>query len=177
MPRCYISLGANLGDVAATFDGALERLVGSSGAEVISVSGYHRTVPIGDQAGAQFLNAAAAIETSLSPEALFDRLQAIELESGRVRTVRWGPRTLDLDLLFYGSEIIELPRLTIPHPAAWYRRFVLDPLVEIAPRFVHPERQADIQTLRARLLARPLVAAFAGGPSEARSALIGKLAA
>jgi len=175
MPRCYISLGANLGDVVATFDRSLERLADSPGMEIVAVSRYHQTAPIGDQAGAEFLNAAAAIETSLSPEALLDRLQSIESELGRARTIRWGPRTLDLDLVFYGSRIIESPRLTVPHPAAWYRRFVLAPLVEIAPHVVHPERLADVQTLQDRLLVRPLPIELAGGAAELRQRLVSAL--
>jgi hypothetical protein len=122
------------------------------------------------------LNAAAAIDTGLSPLELLDFMQSIETHLGRVRSIHWGPRTLDLDLLFYGSEIIDSARLVVPHPAAWYRRFVLDPLVEIAPHFVHPERQADFETLRSRLLPRPLVAALAGGDAAVRSALMQQLA-
>jgi len=99
-------------------------------------------------------------------------VQSIEADLGRARPFRWAPRPIDLDLLFYDSEIIDLPRLKVPHPAAWYRRFVLDPLVEIAPRFVHPEKLADIEALRQRLLGRPLVVAFAGGEPEARSRLM-----
>jgi 2-amino-4-hydroxy-6-hydroxymethyldihydropteridine diphosphokinase len=147
------------------------------GNTVAAVSRFRRTEPVGQDAGGEFLNAAAEIDTTLSPLDLLDSLQSIELALGRKRTVRWGPRTIDLDLLFYGSEIIDVPRLAVPHPAAWYRRFVLDPLVEIAPSYVHPERQADIQTLHARLLVRPLVAAIAGGLAEEESALIRKLSA
>src|SRR5262249_28350359 len=106
-----------------------------------------------------------------------DSLQSIELGLGRKRAIRWGPRPIDLDLLFYGTEVINSPRLVVPHPAAWYRRFVLDPLVEIAPGHLHPERQADIQRLRARLLVRPLVAAVAGGLPEERNALSRRLSA
>ena len=177
MPRCYLSLGGNLGPVRDALNEALARLAAVPGTSVIAVSQIHRTEPVGPQAGGEFLNAAAEIDTALPAIDLLDALQSIELALGRQRTVRWGPRPIDLDLLFYGSEIIELPRLVVPHPAAWYRRFVLDPLVEIAPHFVHPERQTDIRTLRARLLVRPLVAAFAGGSSENRIALIGKFAA
>jgi 2-amino-4-hydroxy-6-hydroxymethyldihydropteridine diphosphokinase len=174
MPRCFISLGGNLGNVSQTFDRALEGLEGADDASIVAVSTFHKTHPVGQSAGA-FLNAAAEIETRLAPLALLDRLQAIEHQLGRVRTVHWGPRTLDLDILFYGSEIIDSPRLTVPHPAAWYRRFVLDPLVEIAPRFVHPQKQADIQALRERLLPRPIIVALAGGESNARTDLAKRL--
>jgi 2-amino-4-hydroxy-6-hydroxymethyldihydropteridine diphosphokinase len=174
MPRCYISLGGNLGNVSQTFDRALEALKGADDASIVAVSTFHKTHPVGPSAGA-FLNAAAEIETRLAPLALLDRLQAIEHHLGRVRTVHWGPRTLDLDLLFFGSEIIDSPRLAVPHPAAWYRRFVLDSLVEIAPRFVHPEKQADIQALRERLLPRPMIVALAGGEAIARTDLAKRL--
>jgi 2-amino-4-hydroxy-6-hydroxymethyldihydropteridine diphosphokinase len=176
MPRCYISLGGNLGAVSDTFQKALSRLESVAGTTVVAVSRFQRTNPVGLEAGGEFLNATAEIDTPLPPLDLLDSLQSIERALGRTRTVRWGPRPIDVDLLFYGSEIIDVPRLVIPHPAAWYRRFVLDPLVEIASDYIHPERQADIRTLRARLLMRPLVAAFAGGVSEERHGLIQKLA-
>ncbi len=167
MPRCYISLGGNLGNVSQTFGRALEALEDTDDASVVAVSTFHKTHPVGQSADA-FLNAAVEIETSLAPLAVLDRLQAIEHRLGRVRMVHWGPRTLDLDLLFFGSAVIDSPRLTVPHPAAWYRRFVLDPLAEIAPRFLHPEKQADIQALRERLLPRPMIVALAGGEANAR---------
>ncbi|MGE5194418.1 MAG: 2-amino-4-hydroxy-6-hydroxymethyldihydropteridine diphosphokinase [Deltaproteobacteria bacterium] len=176
MPRCYISLGGNLGSVGDAFDSALGRLKQAPGTTVVAVSRFHQTQPVGEQSGGGFLNAAAEIDTGLLPLEVLDLLQKIEADLGRVRTFRWGPRTIDLDLLFYGSEIIDSPRLVVPHPAAWYRRFVLDPLVEIAPHFVHPERQVEIETLRNRLLRRPLVAALAGGLPEVRFALFRTLA-
>lgn len=172
MPRCHIALGGNLGNVSEAFDQALDRLREVPGNSVVTVSRYCETAAVGQQAGKKFLNAAAELETHLPPLELLNLLQAIEFDLGRTRTAHWGPRTLDLDILFYGSEIIELPRLVVPHPAAWYRRFVLDSLAEIAPRFVHPQRLADIATLRARLLPRPLIAALAGGTAAAKAALI-----
>jgi len=172
MHRAYISLGGNVGAVADVFGAALDRLDQASGNAVVAVSRCLSTEPVGDHAGSRFLNAAAAIDTGLAPLELLDLLQSIELTMGRTRSVRWGPRTLDLDLIFYDSEMIDVPRLVVPHPAAWYRRFVLDPLVEIASGFVHPVKQATVDTLRQRLLRRPLVASLAGGVSEKRSGLI-----
>jgi 2-amino-4-hydroxy-6-hydroxymethyldihydropteridine diphosphokinase len=169
MPRCYISLGGNLGHVSRTFDQALNLLGEAHEASIIAVSAYRETRPVGSTG--IFLNAAAEIETSLAAPSLLDRLHAIEHQLGRVRMVRWGPRTVDLDLLFYDSEIIVSPRLTVPHPAAWYRRFVLDALVEIAPRFLHPQKQVDIQTLHDRLLKRPLTVALAGGEAIVQARL------
>lgn len=176
MPRCYISLGGNSGPVATTFDDALRRLQDTSGGRVVAVSRFHKTASVGDQAGAGFLNAAAELETARDPFDLLDKLQSVERELGRIRATHWGPRTLDLDLLFYDSQIINSPRLIVPHPSAWYRRFVLDPLVEIAPRFVHPVKQVNISSLRDRLLARPLRVSFAGGTSKYKAELIGRLA-
>lgn len=175
MPRCYISLGGNSGPVAATFELALERLPGAGDCQVVAVSSFNKTAPVGDHAGAGFLNAAAELQTALTPLQLLDKLQAIERELGRTRTIHWGPRTLDLDLLFWESQIINSPRLVVPHPAAWYRRFVLDPLVEIAPHFVHPVKQLDMTTLRARLLVRPFRVSVAGGTFENKSELIRRL--
>ncbi|HLJ12055.1 MAG TPA: 2-amino-4-hydroxy-6-hydroxymethyldihydropteridine diphosphokinase [Planctomycetaceae bacterium] len=176
MPRCHISLGGNVGPVAETFDQALERLENAPGNSLIALSAYHRTAPVGAQAGEPFLNAAAEFETRLAPLELLDLMQSIERDLGRIRTAHWGPRTLDLDLLFYGQEIIKLDRLIVPHPAAWYRRFVLDPLVEIAPHLVHPEKQVEIQGLRERLLVRPMRLAFAGGTANDKLKLIKTLA-
>src|SRR5437016_1241572 len=102
MPRCYISLGGNLGVVGDSFDAALNWLAKSSCNAVLAVSRYHRTEPVGTKAGGGFLNAAAEIDTPLSPLELLDLLQSIEMDLGRTRTTRWGPRTLDLDLIFYG---------------------------------------------------------------------------
>jgi 2-amino-4-hydroxy-6-hydroxymethyldihydropteridine diphosphokinase len=174
MPRCYLALGGNLGNVRQTFDWALDALGRTAESSLIAVSTCHETHPVGEPAGT-FLNAAVEIETCLAPLTLLDRLQAIEHELGRVRTVRWAPRTIDLDLIFYESETIDTPRLTVPHPAVWYRRFVLDPLSEIAPGYIHPVKRVDIKTLRDRLLERPLEVAFVGGEVKARRALARKL--
>ena len=175
VPRCHISLGGNSGPVAGTFEQALRRLQSASDCRVVAISRYYETAPVGDQAGAGYLNAVAEFETALAPLELLDKLQSIERDLGRTRPTRWGPRTLDLDLVFYGSQILDSPRLVVPHPAAWYRRFVLDPLVEIAPRFVHPVKEVEICTLRDRLLVRPLRVSLAGGTSEYKRELIGLL--
>lgn len=177
MPHCHIALGGNLGHVAETFDLALDRIAKCPGNSVIAVSSFRRTGAVGDQAGETYLNAAAEIETRLAPQDLLTLLQTVEQELGRTRTTRWGPRTIDLDIAFYGSEIINSPNLVIPHPAAWYRRFVLDPLVEIAPHLIHPEKQVALDALRARLLVRPLAAALVGGDAELRSGIARNLEA
>lgn len=175
MPRCHISLGGNSGNVAQAFDVALDALRRNADCTIAAVSRSLETMPVGDRAGTRFLNAAAELETSLDPFALLDLLQSIENDLGRDRTIRWGPRTIDLDLLYYGEEILNSPRLVVPHPAAWYRRFVLDPLVEIAPDLVHPVKQATMQALRDRLLIRPLPVALAGGTADTKIEMIGTL--
>lgn len=175
MHDCYISLGGNVGRVGDSFAMALDMLREHSQIRVSKISSIIETPAVGSNAGGNFLNAAAEIETDLGPEALLDVLQDMEQRLGRTREIHWGPRTLDLDLLFYGSEQISTPRLVVPHPAAWYRRFVLDPLVEIAPDFVHPEKLATIAELKARLDKRNPEIAFAGGTAESRAALIARL--
>jgi 2-amino-4-hydroxy-6-hydroxymethyldihydropteridine diphosphokinase len=154
MTLCHIALGGNLGDVGATFAAALEQL-SSDDLRVVAVSRLYATPPMGAEAGSTFLNAAASIETSLDPLPLLDRLLAVEDRLGRRREKRWGPRAIDLDLIFFGTEIVQHPRLQVPHPDCWYRRFVLDPLDEIAPEAVHPQAGETVHSLKTRLLARP----------------------
>jgi len=109
------------------------------GTRITALSGFYDTQPVGPVEQDNFLNAALRIETSLSPHQLLSELQRIETETfGRKRTVRWGPRSIDLDILFYGNLVIAGEDLTIPHPCLHERRFVLAPLVEIAPGLVHP---------------------------------------
>lgn len=155
MFQCAISLGGNVGDVPSTFAEAVRLLEATGHVAGLKISRVYRTVPMGIAAGDPFQNAAAVFETALVPLDLLDLLQDIEHRCGRVRTMHWGPRTLDLDLLLYGDEVIDSPRLTIPHPAMWYRRFVLDPLLELMPEAVHPAFQRTIRSLRSRLLVRP----------------------
>jgi 2-amino-4-hydroxy-6-hydroxymethyldihydropteridine diphosphokinase len=132
---------------------------------------------MGDAAGDDFLNSAAELATELAPRELLQRLQEIENQFGRERTLRWGPRTLDLDLILYGDVVIDEPDLQVPHPACWYRRFVLDPLAELAPEVVHPVKQLTIGKLRARLLDRPLRVCLAGGSALQRATLRHRFAA
>ena len=157
MTTCLIGLGGNVGNVPQTIVDALQALARTPGASLSRWSSFSRTAPVGPDAGGEFINAAAVLETTLSARELLGRMMAIETDFGRERTTPWGPRTLDLDLLFYGNEVIdELPDLHIPHLGCWYRRFVLDPLFELMPSFVHPEKRVSISDLRDRLLVRPL---------------------
>ncbi len=158
-----IGLGSNLGDRKANLDGAVETLGRVSGIAVHAVSSYHETKPVGGPGGqGAFLNASAAIETALEPLALLRRLHQVEASTGRVRTVRWGERTLDLDLLLYGDAIVDTPELTVPHPRMAVRRFVLAPLEEIAPDCTDPLTGRSIQQLRENLDRRPSYLALEG---------------
>jgi 2-amino-4-hydroxy-6-hydroxymethyldihydropteridine diphosphokinase len=158
-----IGLGSNLGDRKAILDGALAQLRQTRELIVRSASTYHETRPVGGPAGqGPFLNAAAALETTLKPITLLHRLQEIEADAGRVRTVRWGERTLDLDVLLFGDEIIQTPKLRVPHPRMGVRRFVLMPLEEIAPDSRDPLTGRSISELRANLERRPSYLAIKG---------------
>jgi 2-amino-4-hydroxy-6-hydroxymethyldihydropteridine diphosphokinase len=127
----YIGLGANLGDKEEQLRQAVKRLHGEAGIRVERCSNIYETDPVGVTDQPPFLNMVARIRTILKPEPLLDACARIERSLGRVRDVRWGPRTIDLDVLLYGDEAAELPRLTIPHPRMFERLFVLIPLLEV----------------------------------------------
>jgi 2-amino-4-hydroxy-6-hydroxymethyldihydropteridine diphosphokinase len=151
-----IGLGSNLGDRKATLDAAVAALAATPGVDVRAVSSYHVTEPVGGPGGQPaYLNAAVALETTLDPLALHGRLRAIEAEAGRVRRVRWGERTLDLDLLTFGDRILDTPGLSIPHPRMAVRRFVLAPVAEIAPDEIEPITLRTMSELLANLDRRP----------------------
>jgi 2-amino-4-hydroxy-6-hydroxymethyldihydropteridine diphosphokinase len=129
-----IGLGGNLDAPADRVRRARKALAGSEGIREVAFSSLYRSRPMGPQDQPDYVNAVMAIETDLEPLALLDRLQAIEALEGRVRIgERWGPRTLDLDLLVFGNQVIQHPRLTVPHPGLAVREFVLHPLAEILP--------------------------------------------
>ena len=141
MTRAYVGLGANLGEREATIRAAVEALAAEEGVEVVAVSSLRETEPVGVGEQPPFLNGAAALDTTLSARDLLDRLLEIEQRFGRVRIPgEHGPRTLDLDLLLYGEETIDEPGLTVPHPRLHKRRFVLEPLAEVAPGLLVPGR-------------------------------------
>jgi 2-amino-4-hydroxy-6-hydroxymethyldihydropteridine diphosphokinase len=171
MPRAWIALGGNQGCVRETFERTLTLLNRSPENCVISSSQNYTTSPVGASAGGRFLNAAVEIETSLTPFELLTQLHAIEAALGRIRTLHWGPRTLDLDLLFYADAILETPTLTVPHPHLWFRRFVLEPLVEISPHLTHPQINLTVGELAQRLTIRPLPCTLSGGDEPTRMAL------
>jgi 2-amino-4-hydroxy-6-hydroxymethyldihydropteridine diphosphokinase len=131
----YVGLGSNLGDREGTIRAAIAALPG-----VVAVSELRETNPVGVTEQPVFLNGAVALETELSPRQLLDALLAIERELGRERRERWGPRTIDLDLLLYGDETVDEPGLTVPHPRLHERRFALEPLADLDPELVVPGR-------------------------------------
>jgi 2-amino-4-hydroxy-6-hydroxymethyldihydropteridine diphosphokinase len=131
LTRAAVALGSNLGDRAATLHSALAAIAKLG--DVAAVSGFHETAPVGGPEQGDFLNAVVLIETALGPEDLLAGLHRIEDDHGRVRAERWGPRTLDLDLIVMEGVRLDTPELTVPHPRAADRRFVLVPLVEVWP--------------------------------------------
>jgi 2-amino-4-hydroxy-6-hydroxymethyldihydropteridine diphosphokinase len=139
--RVYVGLGANLGDREGTLRAAVDALAAEEGIEVAAVSTLRETEPFGVGEQPPFLNGAVALDTTLSARELLDLLLAVEQRFGRIRVSgEHGPRTLDLDLLVYGDEVIDEPGLAVPHPRLHERRFVLEPLAELAPGLVVPGR-------------------------------------
>ena len=138
MRVAYVGLGSNLGDREGTLRRALELL--AEHVDVAAVSSFRETDPVGMLEQPRFVNAAARVETDRTPRELLDVLLAAERELGRERRERWGPRTIDLDLLLYGGESLDEPGLTLPHPRLHERRFVLEPLAELDPALVVPGR-------------------------------------
>ncbi|NGQ96402.1 2-amino-4-hydroxy-6-hydroxymethyldihydropteridine diphosphokinase [Brevibacillus sp. SYP-B805] len=129
--RAYLALGSNMGEREQQLVRALKALQAAPGITVTALSKVYETEPVGYVEQGAFLNMVAAIETELPPLALLETVLAVEQELGRVRTVRWGPRTIDIDILLYGEERIDLPHLQIPHPEMTRRAFVLVPLADV----------------------------------------------
>jgi 2-amino-4-hydroxy-6-hydroxymethyldihydropteridine diphosphokinase len=139
VPRAFVGLGSNLGDREATLRRAIELL--GTRAQVVAISSFRETEPWGLEEQPAFLNAAAELETDLAPRELLGALLDVERSLGRSREgPRWGPRTIDLDLLVYADQAIDEPGLTVPHPHLHERRFVLEPLAELDPGLVVPGR-------------------------------------
>lgn len=144
----YIALGANLGDRAANIASAVERLRVVRGIRVRTISSLLENPAVGGPPDAPpFLNGVAELETILSPRELLQTLLEVERDLGRQRHRKWDPRTIDLDLLLYGDQIIDEPELTVPHPRMHERQFVLIPLAEIAPDEVHPVQRRKFAKL------------------------------
>ncbi|QQZ30026.1 2-amino-4-hydroxy-6-hydroxymethyldihydropteridine diphosphokinase [Thiothrix subterranea] len=138
---CYIGLGSNLGNPVANLHSALKHLAGAEGVELRGVSRFYTSKPMGPQDQPDYVNAVAGVLTQLPAHALLQTLFAVERAHGRVRNaaLRWGPRTLDLDLLLYGDAMIDTPDLRIPHPGIGERSFVVLPLLDLAPHRVLPD--------------------------------------
>ena len=156
MTLVYIALGSNLASPLSQVNAAIAALGAIPDSQIVAVSGFYRTPPLGPQDQPDYLNAAVALETSLAPEALLDHTQRIELDQGRVRKAeRWGPRTLDLDIMLFGDETIATPRLTVPHYDMKNRGFMLWPLVEIAPELRFPDGETLASVLARLGAAKP----------------------
>lgn len=144
----YVAMGSNLGDRAEYLQRALQALRAQPHITIVRLSTFYETAPVGGPAGQNcYLNAVVALDTALPPRTLLQVLQDIEQQLGRVRQQRWGPRTIDLDLLLYGDEIIRETDLQVPHPYLHLRSFVLEPLAEIAAAVIHPTLGVAIGTL------------------------------
>ena len=140
MSRCAVGIGSNLGDRLAHIAAAINGLGAVS--RVAGVSALYETAPIGGPEQGSFLNAVVVVDTAHTPVGLLRELLAIERARGRVRTTRWGPRTLDLDVILWDQERIAIPGLTVPHPRMTVRRFVLEPLLEVWPDARMPDGSA-----------------------------------
>lgn len=145
MNKVYLSIGSNLGsrksNIRKSFAGISEF------AQINACSKVYRTKPYGPVAQPDFINMAIEISTGLDAETLLDKLQELEKDLGRIRTIHWGPRTIDLDILFFNDLIYQSPRLVIPHPDLQNRLFVLKPMADIAPGLIHPVLKKSIENL------------------------------
>jgi 2-amino-4-hydroxy-6-hydroxymethyldihydropteridine diphosphokinase len=177
MPQALVSLGSNLGDRHLTLDRAVAELESSGECRVLARSSWYETAPVGGPPGQEpFANGAVRLETSLEPPALLARLQSIEAEAGRERSVEWGPRTLDLDLLFYDERVLDTPQLKLPHPRAAFRRFVLVGAAAVAPDWRHPVLDRTLVDLLRHLDTAPRYVALVGANSGFRSQLAAEAA-
>lgn len=152
--KVYLSIGSNMGDKKKYIRDALCAIGQFS--EMNAVSKFYRTKPYGNMDQPDFINFAVEISTHLEPEDLLGRLQAVEASLGRVRSIKWGPRPIDLDILFYDKRIIQTQQLTVPHPDLQNRLFVLRPMMDIAPDLVHPVLGESIRNLFALAIDRNL---------------------
>jgi 2-amino-4-hydroxy-6-hydroxymethyldihydropteridine diphosphokinase len=154
---CYIGIGSNLGDALQNCKKAIEGISRIEGIELIRNSSFYKTQPVGIESQNWFVNAVAEIKTTLSAHDLLLILQNVENSMGRKRQTKGGPRIIDLDLLFYGQHVINEVDLDVPHPEIHKRRFVLEPLGEIASYFIHPVFGISIRGLKDRLQDQKIV--------------------
>jgi 2-amino-4-hydroxy-6-hydroxymethyldihydropteridine diphosphokinase len=156
MTRAFIGLGSNVGDRLRTLQHAVRCLGATAGVQVTKLSSVYETEPIGPADQPWFLNAVAEMVTNLSPAALLVHTQAIERALGRVTTYRWGPRTIDVDILLYGTRRVKTATLVIPHPEICHRAFVMIPLLELEPRMTLPDGTAIRACLGALTPSQPV---------------------
>ena len=145
MNSVFISIGSNLGDKIGNCKIAIEEI--AAFAKILKVSSCYETEPLGYEEQPNFINCAAEICTDLSPHDLLTKLNKIEDKLGRVRLEKWGPRTIDLDIVFFGNQVINDENLEIPHPRAHLRQFVLEPICEIAPEYLDPVLNQTVSVL------------------------------
>jgi 2-amino-4-hydroxy-6-hydroxymethyldihydropteridine diphosphokinase len=165
MNRVFIGIGSNEGDRLEAIFRAVRALADVEGVRVVQMAIITETDPVGGPPQGPYLNTVVEIETGRSPQALLGTLKEIEQRLGRrPSTERWGPRVIDLDLLLYGDRVIEEAELTVPHPRMHERRFVLEPLCQLASDLIHPRLRQPVETLLARLPASPQTASASGRP-------------
>jgi 2-amino-4-hydroxy-6-hydroxymethyldihydropteridine diphosphokinase len=145
--RAYLGIGSNLGDRVAHLQLAVDELAAASGVRVVAVSPVYETAPVGGPEQPDYLNAVVALDTTCSPHELLELAHRIEAAAERVRTVRWGPRTLDVDVLLVGDERVDDPDRTVPHPRMAERAFVVVPLADLDPEW-HDRVPADHGAVR-----------------------------
>ena len=155
--KAYVGLGSNLGERESLIRQALDAMATLPQTTVVRASSLYDTEPLGEVMQPDFLNAVVLLETDLAPRQLLWNLMLIEKRLGRVRTQKWGPRTIDLDLLLYGDEIIDEADLRVPHPEITRRAFVLVPLTELDPMLVHPGTGETLRAHLSKLKTRPPV--------------------
>lgn len=171
MTRCLLGIGSNLGDRAALMNKALSCLHEHDELQVLADSGWTETAPVGGpEKQLAYLNGAILVETGLPPVQLLETLLGVERQLGRERDLRWGPRSVDLDLLLFGDQIVDQPGLTVPHPWMAVRRFVMDPAEVVAAEMIHPVIGWTLGRLAENLRVRPLLVAINGVVTAAQVA-------
>src|SRR6476620_99951 len=172
MTNCLLGLGSNLGNRDATLRAALADITALPDVQIVQHSNWYRSQPVGGPSDqGEFLNAAAVIETTIAPLPLLDELGKLELRHGRQPAERWSARTIDIDILLYGNEVAENAIITLPHPRMSFRRFVLEPAAEIAPRMLHPTIGWPVERLLLHLIAAGDQVAIVSPSAEMRSRL------